>query len=287
MSIHAGGVSLQETAEVLTNLRIGQEMEAVDDFYDSNANTMCGASQKGDSKLQGKCDNRHERPKFSAKKVTINIADDAKCKTTRAGAVKDLMNCIAFQKEPDEFNDDERTSPDFLSTDTSSDVTDVTPRSTTSGCSSLSRSEESRESRKKITERSHSSDAERKEEKKPVHTLRFLREVLDSTNAETVDRNNGATPKRKPVICKNMTFSKDQVRKIDRENQILLRKIEANFNRRPKCPTTSAPQRPRLSSSAVNRQRSQKKIAQDNLTLLKKIECVKSTISARVSVRKV
>lgn len=287
MSSYGGGVALQETADVLTNLRIGQEMDAVHDFFDGN---ICESSQKDDSDVQGKSKNGHERPKCVAKKVTISadFKDDAKCKTTGAGSVKDLMNCIAFQKESDDFNDDEITSPDFLSTDTSSDVTDVTPRSSTSGCSSLSRSGQNRENRKNIADCSHNTDSDRKEgsERKPVHSLRFLKEVLDSTNHETLDRSNGMH-KRKPVICKNMTFSKDQVRKIDRENQILLRKIEENFNRRPKCPTSAAPQRPRLSSSAVNRQRSQKKIAQDNLMLLKKIECVKSTISARVSVRKV
>uniref|UniRef100_A0A3P9JPV6 Cilia- and flagella-associated protein 97 n=1 Tax=Oryzias latipes TaxID=8090 RepID=A0A3P9JPV6_ORYLA len=83
---------------------------------------------------------------------------------------------------------------------------------------------------------------------------------------------------------KNFSFSKDEVRRIERENQRLLQKLthlssDSNQKRAVKKSTSVAMNSPvsRLSHSALNRQREQQRIQRENLALLKKLETVKPT----------
>ncbi|KAL3235870.1 hypothetical protein MRX96_022378 [Rhipicephalus microplus] len=72
---------------------------------------------------------------------------------------------------------------------------------------------------------------------------------------------------------KNMSFSNEEVQRIDRENQRLLKRILAQQNRpRPKFDSRTPS---RLAPSAINRQRQQRQIEVENLALLKKIESAK------------
>ncbi|XP_020786236.1 cilia- and flagella-associated protein 97 isoform X2 [Boleophthalmus pectinirostris] len=83
---------------------------------------------------------------------------------------------------------------------------------------------------------------------------------------------------------KNYSFSNDEVKRIDRENQRLLRQLSrCSFGSRPgsasgqrHCGTSSTPLN-RLSHSALNRLREQKRIERDNIAFLKKLESVKPT----------
>ncbi|GAB6021506.1 hypothetical protein CHUAL_004111 [Chamberlinius hualienensis] len=75
---------------------------------------------------------------------------------------------------------------------------------------------------------------------------------------------------------KNMTFSNDEVRRIDMENKFLLRKIiEAQKPRN----VLKKSQTPLVASSTINRMRDFKKIESENLMLLKKLQAVKPTKS--------
>ncbi|GFT22836.1 hypothetical protein NPIL_274691 [Nephila pilipes] len=85
---------------------------------------------------------------------------------------------------------------------------------------------------------------------------------------------------KSPVIShnancrKNFSFSNAEVRKIDHDNQVLLKKIVAQQNR-PKSNHLSSTQV--RSSSAVNRQRHQRQIEFENLALLKRLESTKAS----------
>ncbi|CAJ1052338.1 cilia- and flagella-associated protein 97 [Xyrichtys novacula] len=83
---------------------------------------------------------------------------------------------------------------------------------------------------------------------------------------------------------KNYSFTNDQVRGIDRENQRLLREL-SRFTAGPrpgsaagkKTHTAMNSQLVRPSHSALNRQRGQQRIARENLAILKRLESVKVT----------
>uniref|UniRef100_UPI0037E96A31 cilia- and flagella-associated protein 97 isoform X2 n=1 Tax=Semicossyphus pulcher TaxID=241346 RepID=UPI0037E96A31 len=83
---------------------------------------------------------------------------------------------------------------------------------------------------------------------------------------------------------KNYSFTNDEVRSIDRENQRLLRELSRHSpGPRPgsttgkKSPVASNSQLVRHSHSALNRQREQQRIERENLAFLKRLESVKPT----------
>ncbi|KAI1883543.1 hypothetical protein AGOR_G00232670 [Albula goreensis] len=82
---------------------------------------------------------------------------------------------------------------------------------------------------------------------------------------------------------KNFSFSNDEVSRIDRENQRLLRELT---RRTPRPKSSSVPKKPssppiRLSHSAINRQREQQRIERENLAFLKRLESAKPTPGMR------
>ncbi|XP_026159941.1 cilia- and flagella-associated protein 97 isoform X2 [Mastacembelus armatus] len=89
---------------------------------------------------------------------------------------------------------------------------------------------------------------------------------------------------------KNYSFTNDDVRRIDRENQRLLRELSrvspgprVGSALRKRTNITSNPPVIRLSHSAINRQREQQRIERENLAFLKRLESVKSTPGLRRS----
>lgn len=85
----------------------------------------------------------------------------------------------------------------------------------------------------------------------------------ESPRAATTDRNNRFTRSRKYRRW-NMSFTDEEMRKIERENELLLRKIMAQQKPRQKILGEGAVQS-RTSSSAINRKKLQKKIENDNV----------------------
>uniref|UniRef100_G3Q0S0 Cilia- and flagella-associated protein 97 n=1 Tax=Gasterosteus aculeatus aculeatus TaxID=481459 RepID=G3Q0S0_GASAC len=73
---------------------------------------------------------------------------------------------------------------------------------------------------------------------------------------------------------KNYSFTNDEVQRIDRENQRLLRELSRQAR---KLPVASKLPRSCLSHSALNRQREQQRIERENLAFLKRLESVKPT----------
>ncbi|XP_058800595.1 uncharacterized protein LOC131669610 [Phymastichus coffea] len=87
---------------------------------------------------------------------------------------------------------------------------------------------------------------------------------------------NGVRPLKNSILLpqrKNMSFTNNEVMKIERDNEILLRKIMAQQKtRKGKANITLQ----KLSSSAINRKKSQRKIEEDNMMLLQRLQKAKS-----------
>ncbi|XP_053434836.1 cilia- and flagella-associated protein 97-like [Nycticebus coucang] len=87
------------------------------------------------------------------------------------------------------------------------------------------------------------------------------------------------------VPRKNYSFTKEEARRIDQENQRLLKELtrhaEKPGNRSTMNRWTVNP--PKLYHSALNRQREQQRIERENLALLKRLEAVKPTVGMKRS----
>ncbi|KAM6941440.1 uncharacterized protein PEZ65_003461 isoform 2-T2 [Lycodopsis pacificus] len=93
-----------------------------------------------------------------------------------------------------------------------------------------------------------------------------------------------------PRNRKNYSFTNDEVRRIDRENQRLLRELShqspgprPGSTARKKTHTASKLPQIRFSHSALNRQREQQRIEKENLAFLKRLESVKPTPGLKCS----
>ncbi|KAM6261760.1 cilia- and flagella-associated protein 97 isoform 3-T4 [Porphyrio hochstetteri] len=83
---------------------------------------------------------------------------------------------------------------------------------------------------------------------------------------------------------RNYSFTNEEVRQIDRENQRLLKELSRQ-SAKPRRSTTlkSAVPPPKLYHTALNRQREQQRIERENLAFLKRLEAVKPTPGMRRS----
>ncbi|XP_041080023.1 cilia- and flagella-associated protein 97 [Polyodon spathula] len=84
---------------------------------------------------------------------------------------------------------------------------------------------------------------------------------------------------------KNFSFSNEDVRRIDQENQRLLRELSRQARPTSKSLNPKKPASPpaRLYHSALNRQREQQKIERENMAFLKRLESVKPTLGMKRS----
>ncbi|XP_036984753.2 cilia- and flagella-associated protein 97 [Artibeus jamaicensis] len=80
---------------------------------------------------------------------------------------------------------------------------------------------------------------------------------------------------------RNYSFTREEVRQIDRENQRLLKELSRQAEKpgsKNMTPRRSTSHPPKLYHSAINRQREQQRIERENLALLKRLEAVKPTV---------
>ncbi|XP_030885794.1 cilia- and flagella-associated protein 97 isoform X1 [Leptonychotes weddellii] len=85
---------------------------------------------------------------------------------------------------------------------------------------------------------------------------------------------------------KNYSFTREEVRQIDRENQRLLKELSRQAEKsgnKSTIPRRSIVHPPKLYHSALNRQREQQRIERENLALLKRLEAVKPTVGMKRS----
>ncbi|XP_077558861.1 uncharacterized protein LOC144174199 [Haemaphysalis longicornis] len=109
--------------------------------------------------------------------------------------------------------------------------------------------------------------------------LQLLVDAIRRLEAHQCEQGQASRARKEAVASnlakgrKNMSFSNEEVQRIDRENQRLLKRILAQQNRpRPKFDSRTPS---RLAPSAINRQRQQRQIEVENLALLKRIESAK------------
>ncbi|KAM5311826.1 cilia- and flagella-associated protein 97 isoform 1-T11 [Glossophaga mutica] len=93
---------------------------------------------------------------------------------------------------------------------------------------------------------------------------------------------------QQPVVAprRNYSFTREEVRQIDRENQRLLKELSRQAEKpgsKNVIPRRSISHAPKLYHSAVNRQREQQRIERENLALLKRLEAVKPTVGMKRS----
>ncbi|XP_060102438.1 cilia- and flagella-associated protein 97 [Heteronotia binoei] len=85
---------------------------------------------------------------------------------------------------------------------------------------------------------------------------------------------------------KNFSFTNDEVREIDQENQRLLKEL-AKHSGKPRSKSASLKKpsgpAPKLYHSAINRQKEQQRIDRENLAFLKRLEAVKPTVGMKRS----
>ncbi|XP_012308273.2 cilia- and flagella-associated protein 97 [Aotus nancymaae] len=84
---------------------------------------------------------------------------------------------------------------------------------------------------------------------------------------------------------KNYSFTREEVRQIDRENQRLLKELSRQAEKpgSKSIIPRSADHPPKLYHSALNRQKEQQRIERENLALLKRLEAVKPTVGMKRS----
>nr|XP_060634619.1 cilia- and flagella-associated protein 97 [Anolis sagrei ordinatus] len=85
---------------------------------------------------------------------------------------------------------------------------------------------------------------------------------------------------------KNYSFTNEEVRQIDQENQRLLKELTKQATKpRSKSASVKKPSGPtaKMYHSAINRQREQQRIDRENLAFLKRLEAVKPTVGLRRS----
>uniref|UniRef100_H0XXH4 Cilia- and flagella-associated protein 97 n=1 Tax=Otolemur garnettii TaxID=30611 RepID=H0XXH4_OTOGA len=87
------------------------------------------------------------------------------------------------------------------------------------------------------------------------------------------------------VPRKNYSFTKEEARRIDQENQRLLKELTRHAEKPGSRSATTrwSVNPPKLYHSALNRQREQQRIERENLALLKRLEAVKPTVGMKRS----
>ncbi|XP_034937147.1 cilia- and flagella-associated protein 97-like [Chelonus insularis] len=172
---------------------------------------------------------------------------------------KNANNCVENSSDEENYS----YSDDSLCSDASfneSDITNVTTRS-----SVISRNSYSYSSASKSSNNSEESDMEK--------NLKGTRKKNYLSSSLSVSSSGTSVNTRK-----NMSFTNNEMMKIERENQYLLRKIMAKSTPSKSVQIQTVPNRP--SSSAINRKRLQRKIEEENMMMLRRIQNAKPHISA-------
>ncbi|KAM4900558.1 cilia- and flagella-associated protein 97 isoform 1-T1 [Sylvia borin] len=135
-----------------------------------------------------------------------------------------------------------------------------------------------------VNQELYDSEFDRRYSRKVLHDAMDLNQLLKAflqldkkEQKLTIDHPSGG-------VRKNYSFTNEEVRQIDRENQRLLKELSRHSARPRRSSTvqTAAPL-PRLYHSALNRHREQQRIHRENLAFLKKLEAVKPTAGLRRS----
>ncbi|XP_076646810.1 uncharacterized protein LOC143355656 [Halictus rubicundus] len=175
------------------------------------------------------------------------------------------VNDVQQDADPTEniVDDDSIYSNESFCSDESSDETNVTSRT-------LNESH--------YTPKAAEHEREKKDNEEKCESPKRASENVNSLCSSSSMSDDRSTI-LKSVKCrrKNMSFTDEELRKIEWENQLLLRKIMAQQKPKEKILHENVPQT-RQSSSAINRKKLQRKIESENILLLQRLQQTKSRV---------
>ncbi|XP_014801083.1 PREDICTED: cilia- and flagella-associated protein 97 isoform X2 [Calidris pugnax] len=135
-----------------------------------------------------------------------------------------------------------------------------------------------------VNQELYDSEFDRRYSQKVLHDAMDLNQLLKAFLQLEKKEQNLTVDQPSKGTRKNYSFSNDEVRRIDRENQRLLKELSKQ-SAKPRRTTLkkSAGPPPRLYHTALNRQKEQQRIERENLAFLKRLEAVKPTPGMRRS----
>ncbi|XP_074084958.1 cilia- and flagella-associated protein 97 isoform X1 [Macrotis lagotis] len=130
------------------------------------------------------------------------------------------------------------------------------------------------------------SNLDNRYKQKALHDTLDLNQLLKAFLQLDKKEQKFSVDRPSPAPKKNYSFTKEEVRQIDRENQRLLKELSKQAEK-PRAKST-IPRKPvvpppKLYHSALNRQKEQQRIERENLALLKRLEAVKPTVGMKRS----
>ncbi|KAG6933532.1 cilia and flagella associated protein 97 [Chelydra serpentina] len=138
-----------------------------------------------------------------------------------------------------------------------------------------------------VSQELHDAEFDRRHNQKILHDAVDLNQLLKAfLHLEKKEQQQLVIDQPTPGSRKNYSFTNEEVRHIDRENQRLLKELSRQSAKpRSKSATLKKPAGlpPKLYHSALNRQKEQQRIERENLALLKRLEAVKPTIGMKRS----
>lgn len=192
-----------------------------------------------------------------------NVSVEEKQCTDEYSKYAEIMKCIAYEEQLNEqiYGHKFESSLDVSLSDStpSSDLTSITPLS----CSSTSLNKEFNVNQNVDI---NAIDDECSETSSYERKMIFLTKGISNLNlySRSNSRNTSLHNHELTIGRKNMTFTNDQLRQIDRENDRLLKRIMSYSKPRSKPLSTVHNYQSKKSSAAINRAKQQKQIDHDN-----------------------
>ncbi|KAH0616144.1 hypothetical protein JD844_027039 [Phrynosoma platyrhinos] len=220
---------------------------------------------------------------------------DSSCSSSKKNSMSNLALLSPKQKSaPGMKSVEVKPRPSDYAEESEDTVTDVTPLSTPD-ISPIQSFEVAASNDKKLKVKRQENVNQELYEPDPDHRCqqKVLNEALDLNNLLRAFLQLEKKEQQKLVLDqsslgsrKNYSFTNEEVRQIDRENQRLLKELTKHATKpRSKSASVKKPSGPtaKMYHSAINRQREQQRIDRENLAFLKRLEAVKPTVGMRRS----
>ncbi|CAG0915931.1 unnamed protein product [Notodromas monacha] len=226
--------------------------------------------------------------KLTPPDITISSSSDTKKITIPAVNGASALDVSYSDEEFESSSGDCATESDSEG----GDITEVSPLSSPNLSPFLPRRKKIGAIHRKLrleSESEEDSDANRVS-RDPLSNMKSLTDTLNQIETKRHHRHLTPTPKRTRRF--NMSFSNDEVVRIDRDNQILLRKILQCHNRPASLPVRAATRALTRSanslstSKAVTKAKEQRRIDYENFILLKKIQSARPSSEIEESLRR-
>ncbi|XP_014377175.1 cilia- and flagella-associated protein 97 [Alligator sinensis] len=138
-----------------------------------------------------------------------------------------------------------------------------------------------------VSQELYDSEIDRRYNRKVLHDAMDLNQLLKAfLHLEKKEQQKMVIDPPSKGSRKNYSFTNEEVKQIDRENQRLLKELSRQ-SAKPRSKSAAMKKStlppPKLYHSALNRQKEQQRIERENLALLKRLEAVKPTVGMKRS----